>query len=429
MANLTKMPFNVDISKLQPDGNGASEDGKTVVPGGLPGETLSVTPLARRHKVIYCRIEEVKTASKYRVECACPVADICGGCSLQHMEHSAQINFKQTNWLKTFATPPKEIIPALLGPKLNYRCKARLGVRFVEKKGRVLVGFREKMKGFITDTQSCKTLRLPAGDLLKPLSKLIMALSDPKSVPQIEVACGDSTTALVVRHLGQMSKADLKALEKFSNVHGIHLYMQPAGIKSIYRLAPRIAEPFLHYDLYDHDIRMHFMPLDFTQVNHSINRSMVNLALDLLSISQSDQVFDAFSGIGNFSLPIARRAGRVIGAELSSESVARARYNATENGIENATFVELDLFKDFEQDFLKQTSHLLLDPPRSGAECLMRSIVKSNVRRVVYVSCNPQTLARDIEILVKGGFGFDKAGVIDMFPHTAHIESIALLSR
>lgn len=423
------MLFDVKISELNADGNAVSNDGVTVVPGGLPGETLSVLPFARRHKRIYCRIEKIQEVSEYRVKPVCPVAEVCGGCSLQHLEHTSQINFKQTNWLRNFSTHPNEILPPLLGPTVNYRSKARLGVRFVQKKGRVLVGFREKMKGFITDTQSCKTLRLPIGELLQPLACLIMELSDPKSIPQIEVACGDSISAIVVRHLSQVSKLDLEYLTKFSDTHDIHIYMQPAGIESVYRLAPRVSHPYLHYDIEEYGIRMHFKPYDFTQVNHSINRSMIKLAMDLLSVNQDDHVFDAFSGIGNFSLPIARLAGRVTGAEISSESVKRAQYNATKNGIKNADFITLDLFNPLEPNFLNSISHLLLDPPRNGAESLIKSIITSNVRRLVYISCNPKTLARDVEILVKGGFCFEKAGVIDMFPHTAHVESIALLTR
>ncbi len=429
MVKITKMSFDVKISELNASGDAVSSDGVIVVPGGLPGERLSVLPFARKQKRTYCRIEKIHEVSEHRVEPVCPVAGLCGGCSMQHLEHMAQINFKQRNWLKNFSTGPNEILPALLGPILNYRCKARLGVRFVEKKGRVLVGFREKMKGFITDTQSCKTLRLPIGDLLQPLSDLIMELSDPKSIPQIEVACGDSISAIVIRHLSRMSKPDLVRLSKFSKIQNIHIYMQPADINSTHRLAPRVAHPYLHYDIEDYGIRMYFHPHDFTQVNHSINRSMIKLAIDLLSVNQDDHVLDAFSGIGNFSLPIARLAGWVTGAEISSESVKRAQYNAIENCIENVDFVAVDLFNRLEPDFLSSFSHLLVDPPRNGAECLIKSILKSNVRRLVYVSCNPKTLARDVGILVQGGFVFEKGGIIDMFPHTAHVESIALLTR
>ena len=429
MARLSKAPLKVDVTALHDGGYGLSGDGRIAVLGALPGETLTVLPFSRRHKKVYCRIESIENASAHRVEPVCSVAGVCGGCSLQHMEHKAQIEFKQTAWLNTFVNSPEEILPPLLGPTINYRSKARLGARFVAKKGKVLVGFREKMKGFITETESCKTLRLPAGDLLEPLAEMLMELSDPKSVPQIEVAIGDATTAFVIRHLDDLTNADLGILQKFSEDHQVHIYLQPSDPESVYRLCPDDGDEYLYYDLVDYDLRIFFTPLDFTQVNHSINQSLVNLAITLLAPGQDDEVLDAFCGSGNFSLAVARVVRHVTGLELAATSVERAEYNAKTNGIENVTFLSRDLFREQVTDLLEPISHVLLDPPRTGAETLVKTLTESNVRRVVYVSCNPQTLARDVEILVKGGYHFDKAGVLDMFPHTTHIESIAVLSR
>ena len=429
MARISKAPIQVDVTALHDDGYGLSSDGRIAVLGALPGESLTATPFSRRRKKTYCRIESIEQGSENRVEPACSVAGVCGGCSLQHMDHSAQIEFKQARWLDTFLSPPEEILPPLLGPTLNYRSKARLGARFVEKKGKVLVGFREKMKGFITETESCKTLRLPAGDLLEPLAEMIMHLSDPQSVPQIEVAVGDVTTAFVIRHLSELTEVDTDLLKNFSKDHQVQIYLQPSDPDSVYRLCPDEAEEYLHYDLEEHDLRVFFTPLDFTQVNHVINQSMVSLAIKLLSPGQDDEVLDAFCGIGNFSLAIARGVRHVTGLESATASVERAEYNARVNGVENVTFLGRDLFTEQVTDLLEPVSHVLLDPPRSGAETLAKTLAQSDVKRVVYVSCNPQTLARDVEILVNGGYHFDKAGVIDMFPHTTHIESIAVLSR
>ena len=422
-------PVTVEIAALHPDGYGISTDGGHAVLGSLPGETLTVKPFTYRRKKAYCRVEKIEIASPERVLPPCSVAGTCGGCSLQHYRHAAQIAHKQSEWLATLMTKPQELLPPLLGPEINYRSKARLGVRYVEKKQKVLVGFREKMTGYITETDVCKTLRLPVGDMIVPLADLITSLDDPKGVPQIEVAVGDNQTALVVRHLNDLTESDLTQLRAFACTHDIHIYLQPSDPASVYRLYPTEGSEYLYYDLPDFDIRMYFTPLDFTQVNHSINRLMVAQALQLLEAGSDEVVLDAFSGIGNFSLALARGVKHVYAVESSEQSVSRGNFNAKENGIENVTFLNHDLFETPMTERLKTVSHVLLDPPRSGAETLVKTLAGSDVIKVVYVSCNPQTLARDAEILVNAGYHFDKAGVIDMFPHTNHIESIAVFSR
>lgn len=422
-------PITVEIAALHPGGYGVTSDGRYAVLGSLPGETLTVKPFTYRRKKAYCRIEKIETASAERVTPPCPVANTCGGCSLQHYRHETQIEHKQSEWRATLTTKPEELLPPLLGPEINYRSKARLGVRYVEKKQRVLVGFREKMTGYITETDVCKTLRLPVGEMIEPLANLIMSLDDPRGVPQIEVAVGDTLTALVIRHMNDLTDSDLTQLRTFAGAQDIHLYLQPSDPASVYRLQPVEASEYLFYDLPDFDIRMHFTPLDFTQVNHSINRLMVAQALRLLQAGPEDAVLDAFSGIGNFSLALARGVKHVYAVESSVQSVSRGQYNAKKNGIDNVTFLNHDLFQTPMTEVLESVSHVLLDPPRSGAEMLIKTLAGSDVIRVVYVSCNPQTLARDAETLVNAGYHFDKAGVIDMFPHTNHIESIAVFSR
>ncbi|MDG2071235.1 MAG: 23S rRNA (uracil(1939)-C(5))-methyltransferase RlmD, partial [Pseudomonadales bacterium] len=408
---------------------GVTADGRHAVLGSLPGETLTVKPFTHRRKKAYCRIENIEISSPERVTPPCSVANTCGGCSLQHHRHGAQIAHKQSEWLATLMTKPQELLPPLLGPEINYRSKARLGVRYVEKKQKVLVGFREKMTGYITETDVCKILRLPVGDMIVPLVDLIMSLSDPKGVPQIEVAVGDNQTALVVRHLSELTESDFTLLRSFADTQNIQLYLQQSDPASVYRLYPTEGSEYLYYDLPDFDIRMYFTPLDFTQVNHSINRLMVTHALQLLGAGSDDVVLDAFSGIGNFSLALARGVKHVYGVEFSEQSVLRGNFNAKENSIENVTFLNHDLFETPMTERLKSVSHVLLDPPRSGAETLVKTLAGSDVIKVVYVSCNPLTLARDAETLVNAGYHFDKAGVIDMFPHTNHIESIAVFSR
>ena len=426
---ISKTPVIVEISRLHPDGYGVSSDGRTAVLGSLPEETVIAIPFARRRKRTFARIESIEVASVDRVTPACSVANICGGCSFQHMKNSTQIAHKQAQWLNQFVSPPENLLPPLLGPRTNYRSKARLGVRYVEKKSRVLVGFREKMSGFITDTNVCKIMRQPVDELITPLSEMLLGLSDPRVVPQIEVAVGDDAVALVFRHLQPFTDADLSSLEGFAQQHNIQIYLQPTEPDPIIRLYPTEVDSLLFYDLPDQQLRMFFEPLDFTQINHVINRSLVNQVLQLLNPSETDAVLDAFSGIGNFSLSLARQARQVIGVESSSASVRRAMFNAAANDINNATFLQRDLYKDSVRDLLQQATHLVLDPPRSGAEMLVKTLADSNVKRVVYVSCNPQTLARDAQILVDEGYRFENAGVIDMFPHTTHVESIAQFSR
>ncbi len=413
------------------DGCGYTADGKLAVFGALPLEKVIAVPVTRKRKRLYMRSTEVLISSSHRVEPKCKAASFCGGCSFQHASHAYQLELKQAQVQQAFgAIAPREWLEPISASSYGYRTKARLGVRYVDKKGKVLVGFREKMKPYIADIDSCPILVDPVSRLIEPLVELMSGLNEPKTIPQIEVACGDSDVALIFRHLEAMADEDLQKLQSFGHNHSVQMFLQPGGIGSTHKIFPQDDNDLLHYRLPDYDLDFEFSPQDFTQVNLPVNRLMVARAIELLDIDSSDEVFDAFCGIGNFSLAISRFAKKVTGAEQSVSSIARARDNARLNGVENVSFLVEDLqLETPETNGLEGVNKALLDPPRSGAEAMVKRLASSNVGRVVYVSCNPETLARDIGILKTKGFELRSAGIIDMFPHTTHVESIALLVR
>ena len=332
----TREPVQVTIASLAGDGCGYSDDKKLAVYGALAGESVIAAPITRRRKRLYLRTTDVLEASPDRVEPACSVAGQCGGCTFQHLDHDRQLELK-TRMLADQLAPmvPEVWMPPLVGPKLHYRSKARLGVKFVEKKGRVLVGFREKMKPFIAEAINCPVLTRPVSDLLTPMAEMIQSLSAARSIPQVELASGNET-ALIFRHLEALCDDDLVILKQFAASHHLRLYLQPAGPDSVHRLYPEAGEDLLSYRLPEFDLDFVFAPTDFTQVNLEVNRQMVQQAVGLLSLTGNDCVLDAFCGIGNFSLAVARSAGQVLGLEQAGESVARARVNAQQNGVENA---------------------------------------------------------------------------------------------
>ena len=325
---------------------------------------------------------------------------------------------------------PEEWLDPLSENVFNYRSKARLGVKFVDKKDRVLVGFREKMKPYIADIDTCQVLREPVATLMGPLAELIGKLSNPRSLPQIEVAIGDADTALIFRHLEPLNECELELFRVFGRQRGVEVYLQPGNLDSVYQLFPENGNERLYYRLPDYDLTFSFHPMDFTQVNPEVNRKMVRLALSLLETSDADHVLDAFCGIGNFSLAIARAVKTVMGFEGTKSSVERARENALRNNIGNVQFEVVDLFSEQNQlPGIDVFNKVLLDPPRSGALELSKKLASSHVERVVYISCNPKTLARDASLLIESGYKLRKLGIIDMFPHTTHVESIALFTR
>jgi len=430
-------PVRADIASLSHDGRGVTHvDGKAVfVAGTLPGEQVlfRYTRRARRHDE-GVPLEVVRPAPE-RVEPRCAHVGVCGGCALQHMDPAAQVHLKQQVLTETLArigkVAPARWLEPLAGEPWGYRRKARLGVRWVAKKGRVLVGFRERGSSFIADLAHCDVLRPEVGGRLLQLAALIESLSIRERVPQIEVAQGDGPTVLVFRVLDPPSGHDRDKLLAFAAETGLHVYLQTGGAETVTPLSGQAVS--LDYGLPAHGVEIGFEPLDFTQVNLALNRRMVDQALALLDPQPDEQVLDLFCGLGNFTLPIARHADRVVGVEGDAGLVARARRNAEHNHIGNVEFQAADLYSvpSAVAPWHRERFHkALLDPPRTGAREVLETLAATGVRRILYVSCFPATLARDAEHLVHAlGFRLEAAGAMDMFPHTAHLESMALFER
>lgn len=435
--NQTPIVFEASIDSLSPEGRGVAHiDGKvTFIDGALPGEVVRARYQNRRKHMDEAEVVGVLAASRERVRPKCPHFSVCGGCRLQHLDAGAQIRYKQTALLQQLehigrVRPVAERLP-LTAPIWGYRHKARLGVKYVDKKEKVLVGFRERASSFLADIERCEVLHPAAGELIAPLAELIGALTVYRQVPQIEVAVGESFVALVLRHLAPLTAGDLELLQRFERTHEVRFLLQPGGPDSIRPLRPS-TPLLLNYRLPKYDIEFTFRPTDFTQVNPAINRALVDAVIDWLQPKPADRLLDLFCGIGNFSLPLARLAGRVTGVDGDDALVARARDNALVNAINNVEFFSADLAADdLQAAFMyRRYDKVLLDPPRSGAATIIKRLNWNGVHRIAYVSCNPATLARDAGTLVHDhGFKLLAAGVLDMFPHTAHVESLALFER
>ncbi|MCK5359075.1 MAG: 23S rRNA (uracil(1939)-C(5))-methyltransferase RlmD [Gammaproteobacteria bacterium] len=426
--------MTVSIESLTNDSAGvAHHEGKAVfVDGALPGEVVICQTTKRSSKYDMAKVIEVIEASEDRVQPRCSAAGVCGGCSLQHMSESSQIYAKQEvmldNLRKIGKVEPLRVLPPLQSSHWNYRRKARLGVKFVPKKGGVLVGFREKQSGYLAVMDSCEVLDERFSQLIMPLRELIGGISIAKRIPQIEIAAGDNSAVLVFRHLEPLSEKDQERLKAFAIEHDLSIMLQPAGPASIHALYPE-SQGLLEYRLDEWDVSIRFRPTDFTQVNASINQLMISHALKLLEAEEGEEVLDLFCGVGNFTLPLARVCSRVTGIEGDAVLVKMARDNAEHNKIENAEFITADLYDaPLDGSWLhRKWDRILLDPPRSGAMEVIERLPELEPKRIVYVSCNPATLARDADLLVnKHGFKLLAAGVMDMFPHTKHVESIAV---
>jgi 23S rRNA (uracil1939-C5)-methyltransferase len=433
--------FEADITDLSHDGKGVTRiDGKAVfVSGALLGEQVRLAIHKRHRKYDEATIVELLRPSPHRVEPRCRHFGVCGGCSLQHLDAPAQIEIKQRVLADNFARIGKVEPQAWLSPLTDeawgYRRKGRLSVRQVAKKGRVLVGFREDDNPrLVADLSHCEVLHPALGPKLGLLAALIDGMDAAASIPQIDFAAGDDTVALVFRHLEPLSERDRTALSAFGQQHDFAIYLQPGGNSSVHPLGP--VPPRLAFHLPTgagaDEVELEFEPLDFVQVNAGMNRRMVLRALELLDPKPTDRVLDLFCGLGNFTLPIARRVAAVAGVEGEHALVKRAAANAARNGIGNANFHVANLFEDQRHSEWARApwDKLLLDPPRAGADALLEYLPHAGTGRVVYVSCHPASLARDAGILVhKHGFRLVSAGVMDMFPHTAHVESVALFER
>lgn len=429
-------PVEVDIHDLAHDGRGVGriEDKVVFVHGALPGERVLARLVGRNRKFDEAVTLAVQTASEERVDPRCPWFGNCGGCALQHLEPAAQVRWKQgrlaENLKRIGTVEPEHWLDPVTAEPWNYRRRARLSARLVHGKGRVLVGFREVGGRYVADIEGCDVLHPAFADRLMSLSDLIGGMSTPDRIAQVECAAGDDASAIVLRHLEPLTDEDHARLTEWSEATGIAVYLQPKGPDTVHRLHP--AEHRLQYRLDAFDLVMDFHPQHFVQVNAAINRQLTERAVDLMVAGPDDRILDLFCGLGNFSLPLARSAGSVLGVELEPALIEAAERNAENNGIGNARFRAADLQQPPEQlDWLREPfDGVLIDPPRSGALDVLPVVAASGARRVVYVSCDPATLARDAGELVNvHGFRLRSAGVADMFPHTAHVESLAVFER
>jgi len=433
---LPDQPFELDITSLDSKGMGQAVHGEKnlKVYDALPGEKVIARYLFGRSQRGKAETLEVLKPSTDRVEPRCPHFGYCGACSLQHLSMDAQLARKEAALLQslqdTGQLEPPLVYAPLRGPQWNYRRKARLSVRDVTAKDRVLVGFRERNGRYVADMHECHILHKEIAAALPKLSRLIEKLDCRSTIPQIEVACGDEQCALIIRHLEELSGGDVESLRSFARETGLGIFLQAAGPDSIQLLEPEDLQ--LEYAIEPLGLRFQFEPLDFTQVNGGLNQQMVMRALELLDPMPGDHILDLFCGLGNFTLPLATRATHVLGIEGSEAMVERGRSNARLNGLDNAEFHSADLYRPCDEppwptgDYNK----ILLDPPRSGTQELLPWIAAGKVERVLYISCNPETLARDAGLLVNQfGFGLVGAGIINMFPHTPHSEAMALFER
>ncbi|MEY3628961.1 MAG: hypothetical protein RLY91_727 [Pseudomonadota bacterium] len=433
---MTSDVLQVDTLDLEARGI-ARRDGKVIfIEGALPTERVSVHTFRRKPSYEIARVEQIHRPAALRVTPRCPHFGVCGGCLMQHLEPSAQVAIKQRaleDGLSHLANvKAARMLAPLHGPYWGYRYRARLAVRWVAKKGTVLVGFHERKSSFVADIRTCHVLPPHVAALLLPLRSLMMSMSAPDRFPQIEVSVGEAVTALVLRHLMPLTESDLAHLRRFASDHNIQWWLQSKGPDTVHALEPE-HETALTYTLPEFGLTMPFRPTDFTQVNHQINRVLVSRALTLLEPEPTDRIADMFCGLGNFTLPLATKCREVVGLEGSPTLTQRAQSAASTYGLKHVSFSTLNLF-EVSADWLQSLGYfdrMLIDPPREGALALAQALVQTPTeqrpRRIVYVSCNPATLARDAAILVhEGGYRLSSAGVVNMFPHTGHVESIAV---
>ncbi len=457
-SSFSRDPFEAEIDGLTHDGRGVARlDGKAVfVRGALPGERVVARPTARHRHFDEASAIEVLRESADRVTPLCAHFGQCSGCVLQHLDAPKQIEAKQRVLLENLErighVAPQRVLPALTDQPWGYRRKGRLSVRYVEKKGRTLVGFREEDPRFVADIQRCETVVPAIGTKVGAIGVMIDMLDGKRDIAQIEFivgdrsgadrigshkksegdrADGDGQVALVFRNLLPLSESDQAILIAFAKANDFAVLLQSGGIDSVRPLWPEQAVA-LEFVMPEYDVRLAFQPLDFIQVNAGMNAKMIARTLELLDPKPDQRILDLFCGLGNFTLPIARRVAEVVGVEGEAGLVARARANAERNDIANARFYTADLASSpaYEPWINDHYDALLLDPPRSGAEALLPQLPLKKIDRIVYVSCHPGSLARDAGFLVRErGYKLCAAGVMDMFPHTAHVESIALFEK
>ncbi|HEV6966090.1 23S rRNA (uracil(1939)-C(5))-methyltransferase RlmD [Roseateles sp.] len=449
--NQTTEWLKVDSLDLEAQGVAHNAEGKVVfIDGALPGEVVQAQIARRKNNWEQGTLSAIKKESAQRVTPGCPHfglhAGACGGCKMQHLHPAAQVAVKQRvvedNLWHLGKVKAETLLRPIEGPTWGYRYRARFSVRYVAKKGAVLIGFHERKSRYVADMQVCKVVPRRVSDLLLPLRGLIMAMAERDRLPQIELAMGDEVIALVLRHLNPLPPGDLALLRQFAAEHGVQWWLQPKGPDSV-RLLDE-GGPQLAYALPEFGIRMPFKPTDFTQVNPHINAALVGRALRLLAVQPGERVIDWFCGLGNFTLPLATQAREVLGIEGSEALVERSRENAAANGLAHKTnFVARNLFEMTPSLLAADgiADRWLVDPPREGAFALAKAVADivqdpslapgwAAPRRIVYVSCNPATLARDAGLLVNlAGYRCTAASAVNMFPHTAHVESVAVFDR
>ncbi len=435
---LMEQPIEVVIEDLSHDGRGIARiDGKVMfVNGALPGERVIVKHTGGNKNFEEGLAIEILEASDDRVEAKCEFYDDCNGCSMMHLAPEKQIEFKQNtlkqNLSKMARTQPEEWMPPLTADSWHYRRRARLSVRWVIAKDKALVGFREKNGRYVADMNYCEILQKPLDDLLKPLSEMIGKLYIRQHIAQIEASIADDDVALIIRHLKPIRDDDEKILLDFAEQQGVRVYSQSKGPKTIFEMTKNKNKSPLFFDMPEYKIRMEFLPSDFIQVNAKMNDKMIAQAMNLLKVQADDVVLDLFCGLGNFTLPLATKVKEIVGIEGEQSLVDRAISNAKLNNLDNVVFEVADLRRNHENSewFKKDYSKVLIDPPRSGAWEVLPLIAQTKAKTLLYVSCHPASLARDTDRLVNQlGFKLVKAGVMDMFPHTSHVESIALFTR
>jgi 23S rRNA (uracil1939-C5)-methyltransferase len=439
--------LRVESLDLDAQGVAHNTEGKVVfVEGALPGEEVRVSVFRKKNNWEQATLQALRRESAQRVTPQCRHFGQCGGCKMQHLNIDAQVASKQRAVEDALwhlgKVKPQQVLRPIAGPAWGYRYRARLSVRYVVKKGVVLVGFHERKSSYVADMDSCEVLPPHLSKMLVPLRQLIAQMQQRDRLPQIEVAVGDQVTALVLRHLEPLSEHDLELLRAFAKTHAVQWWLQAKGPDTVQRLDD--TGPELAYTLPEFGVTMPFKPTDFTQVNHEINRTLVGRALRLLQVEKTERVIDWFCGLGNFTLPLATQAQNVLGLEGSATLVARAQDNARLNGLSQRTqFATQNLFEVTPADLLTHgaAQKWLVDPPREGAFALAKALADVHgdpqlvpgyvpPQRIVYVSCNPATLARDAGLLVhQAGYQCTAAGAVNMFPHTAHVESIAVFDR
>ena len=431
------MPVGI-IESLDHEARGITRhEGKTIfVEGALPGEMVEYASFRKKPTYEIAQATHILRKSASRVEPGCPNFGVCGGCSMQHLDHAAQVAAKQRvledNLWHIGRVRPEQLYPPIYGEPWGYRHRARVSARLVPKKGGMLIGFHERKSSFIADMKECQNLPPHVSALLVPLRTLVGSLSICDRMPQIEIAVGAKCTVLVFRILDPLNDNDECLMREFADQHAVQIYLQPKGPDTVQLFYPADG-PSLSYTLPEFDLELSFSPTEFTQVNHAINRVLLRRAMALLAPVTGERVADMFCGLGNFTLPIARSGADVVGIEGSDALVRRAAENASVNGLsERTSFGVANLFEATEESLaaLGRFDKMLIDPPREGAAELVKAFGADAPKRIVYVSCSPSTLARDAAILTaEKGYRFRGAGVVNMFPNTSHVESIALFEK